>query len=110
LLIVPGGRESPEADAPVRHHDARVGGLREWLLSEGSSHVPIYAIQEGELEIVVAKAQHVKKDSSDPCYPLFSDNLTYPIPVSRLDRSKTVVVLWLRTGQIGSKRSKSSVC
>jgi transposase len=46
-------------------------GLREWLLSEGCTHVamestgvcwkPIYAILEGALEIVVANAQHIKK-------------------------------------------------
>src|ERR1700682_5524371 len=46
-------------------------GLREWLLSEGCTHVamestgvywkPIYTILEGALEIVVANAQHVKK-------------------------------------------------
>src|SRR5215467_9267256 len=46
-------------------------GLREWLLSEGCTHValestgvywkPIYAILEGGLEIVVANAQHIKK-------------------------------------------------
>src|SRR5437899_6562192 len=45
--------------------------LREWLLSEGCTHVamestgvywkPVYAILEGELEIVVANAQHIKK-------------------------------------------------
>jgi len=45
--------------------------LREWLLSEGCTHVamestgaywkPVYAILEGGLEIVVANAQHVKK-------------------------------------------------
>jgi len=45
--------------------------LREWLLSEGCTHVamestgvywkPVYAILEGALEIVVANAQHVKK-------------------------------------------------
>lgn len=46
-------------------------GLREWLLSEGCTHVamestgvywkPIYTIFEGAFEIVVANAQHVKK-------------------------------------------------
>jgi transposase len=46
-------------------------GLREWLLSEGCTHVamestgvywkPVYAILEGVFEIVVANAQHVKK-------------------------------------------------
>jgi transposase len=46
-------------------------GLREWLLSQGCTHVamestgvywkPIYAILEGAFEIVVANAQHVKK-------------------------------------------------
>jgi hypothetical protein len=46
-------------------------GLREWLLSEGCTHVaveitgvywkPIYAILEGALEIVVANAEHIKK-------------------------------------------------
>ncbi len=46
-------------------------GLREWLLSEGCTHVamestgvywkPIYVILEGAFEIVVANAQHVKK-------------------------------------------------
>src|SRR5246500_4532720 len=45
--------------------------LREWLLSEGCTHValestevywkPIYSILEGALEIVVANAQHLKK-------------------------------------------------
>src|SRR3989440_11608216 len=45
--------------------------LREWLLSEGCTHVamestgvywkPVYAILEGAIEIVVANAQHVKK-------------------------------------------------
>jgi len=45
--------------------------LREWLLSEGCTHVamestgvywkPIYTILEGAFEIVVANAQHVKK-------------------------------------------------
>src|SRR5215469_11035690 len=45
--------------------------LREWLLSEGCTHValestgvywkPIYAILAGALEIVVANAQHIKK-------------------------------------------------
>ena len=45
--------------------------LREWLLSEGCTHLaiestgvywkPVYAILEGALEIVVANAQHVKK-------------------------------------------------
>src|SRR3979411_17832 len=45
--------------------------LREWLLSEGCTHVamestgvywkPIYAILEGTFDIVVANAQHVKK-------------------------------------------------
>jgi transposase len=46
-------------------------GLREWLLSEGCTHVamestgvywkPIYAILEGAFEIIIANAQHVKK-------------------------------------------------
>ena len=46
-------------------------GLREWLLAQGCSHAamestgvywkPVYAILEGQLEIVVANAQHVKK-------------------------------------------------
>ena len=46
-------------------------GLREWLLSEGCTHVamestgvywkPIYVILEGAFEIVVANAQHVQK-------------------------------------------------
>src|SRR5260370_36560211 len=45
--------------------------LREWLLSEGCTHVamestgvywkPVYAILEGTLQIVVANAKHVKK-------------------------------------------------
>ena len=48
-------------------------GLREWLLSQGCTHVamestgvywkPVYAVLEGEgtFKIVVANAQHVKK-------------------------------------------------
>lgn len=45
--------------------------LRQWLLSEGCTHVamestgvyskPVFAILEGDLEIVIANAQHVKK-------------------------------------------------
>jgi Transposase len=45
--------------------------LREWLLSQGCTHVamestgvywkPIYAVLEGAFEIVVANAQHIKK-------------------------------------------------
>src|SRR6201984_3914576 len=45
--------------------------MREWLLSQGCSHVamestgvywkPVYAILEGAFQIVVANAQHVKK-------------------------------------------------
>jgi transposase len=45
--------------------------MRTWLLSEGCTHIamestgvywkPVFAILEGELEIVVANAQHVKK-------------------------------------------------
>jgi transposase len=48
-----------------------LGSLREWLLSQGCTHVgmestgiywkPVYAILEGAFEIVVANAQHVKK-------------------------------------------------
>jgi hypothetical protein len=46
-------------------------GLRDWLLAEGCTHLamestgvywkPVYAVLEGELEIVIANAQHVKK-------------------------------------------------
>ena len=46
-------------------------GLREWLQAHGCAHLamestgvywkPVYAVLEGELEIVVANAQHVKK-------------------------------------------------
>ena len=46
-------------------------GLRDWWLAEGCTHLamestgvywkPVYAVLEGELEIVVANAQHVKK-------------------------------------------------
>src|SRR5437762_14195081 len=65
------GRESQEAKANVRTTTRELVGLREWLLSEGCTHVamestgvywkPIYAILEGALEIVVANAQHIKK-------------------------------------------------
>jgi transposase len=46
-------------------------GLRDWLRAQGCTHLamestgvywkPVYAVLEGELEIVVANAQHVKK-------------------------------------------------
>lgn len=46
-------------------------GLRDWLCAEGCTHLamestgvywkPVYAVLQGELEIVVANAQHVKK-------------------------------------------------
>jgi len=56
LLVVFERRENPKADTHVWHDDARVLTLREWLLSEGCTHVamestgvywkPIYAILE----------------------------------------------------------------
>src|SRR5258708_6064698 len=82
-------------------------GLREWLLSEGCTHVamestgvywkPIYAILEGGLEIVVANAQHIKKvpgrktDVKDAewiadllCHGLLRSSFVPPKPIREL--------------------------
>src|SRR6202158_1452822 len=82
-------------------------GLREWLLSEGCTHVamestgvywkPIYTILEGALEIVVANAQHVKKvpgrktDVKDAewiadllCHGLLRSSFVPPPPIREL--------------------------
>jgi transposase len=82
-------------------------GLREWLLSEGCTHVamestgvywkPIYAILEGTLEIVVANAQHIKKvpgrktDVKDAewiadllCHGLLRSSFVPPKPIREL--------------------------
>src|SRR5580692_9409921 len=81
--------------------------LREWLLSEGCTHVamestgvywkPVYAILEGALEIVVANAQHVKKvpgrktDVKDAewladllCHGLLRSSFVPPKPIREL--------------------------
>jgi transposase len=81
--------------------------LREWLLSEGCTHVamestgvywkPIYAILEGTFEIVVANAQHVKKvpgrktDVKDAewiadllCHGLLRSSFVPPKPIREL--------------------------
>ena len=82
-------------------------GRREWLLSEGCTHValestgvygkPIYAILEGALEIVVANAQHIKKvpgrktDVKDAewiadllCHGLLRSSFVPPKPIREL--------------------------
>jgi transposase len=81
--------------------------LREWLLSEGCTHVamestgvywkPVYAILEGALDIVVANAQHVKKvpgrktDVKDAewiadllCHGLLRSSFVPPKPIREL--------------------------
>jgi transposase len=83
-------------------------GLREWLLAEGCTHVamestgvywkPIYAVLEGgDLEIVVANAQHIKKvpgrktDVKDAewitdllCHGLLRSSFVPPKPIREL--------------------------
>jgi transposase len=81
--------------------------LREWLLSEGCTHValestgvywkPVYAILEAALQIVVANAQHVKKvpgrktDVKDAewiadllCHGLLRSSFVPPQPIREL--------------------------
>jgi transposase len=81
--------------------------LREWLLSQGCSHVamestgvywkPVYAILEGTFQIVVANAQHVKKvpgrktDVKDAewiadllCHGLLRQSFVPPQPIREL--------------------------
>jgi transposase len=81
--------------------------LREWLLSEGCTHVamestgvygkPVYAILEGGFEMVVANAQHVKKvpgrktDVKDAewiaellCHGLLRSSFVPPKPIREL--------------------------
>lgn len=101
-------------------------GLREWLLSEGCTHVamentgvygkPIYAILEGALEIVVANAQHIKKvpgrktDGKDAewiadllCHGLLRSSFVPPKPIRELRyRSLRVPELFLDVRLSGS--------
>jgi transposase len=81
--------------------------LREWLLSEGCTHVamestgvywkPVFAILEGSFELVVANAQHVKKvpgrktDVKDAewiadllCHGLLRSSFVPPKPIREL--------------------------
>ncbi|SRR6266404_365929 len=81
--------------------------LREWLLSEGCTHVamestgvywrPIYTVLEGAFEIVVANAQHIKKvpgrktDVKDAewiadllCHGLLRSSFVPPKPIREL--------------------------
>src|SRR5690348_5548680 len=81
--------------------------LCQWLLSEGCTHVamestgvywkPVFAIFEGELEIVIANAQHVKKvpgrksDVKDAewlaellCHGLLRSSFVPPKPIREL--------------------------
>src|SRR5262249_10951228 len=81
--------------------------LREWLLSEGCTHVamestgvywkPVYAILEGAFQLVVANAQHVKKvpgrktDVKDAewiadllCHGLLRNSFVPPKPIREL--------------------------
>lgn len=81
--------------------------LREWLLSEGCTHVamestgvywkPVYSILEGALEIVIANAQHIKKvpgrktDVKDAewiadllCHGLLRSSFVPPKPIREL--------------------------
>jgi transposase len=81
--------------------------LRQWLLSESCTHVamestgvywkPVFAILEGELEIVIANAQHVKKvpgrksDVKDAewlaellCHGLLRSSFVPPKPIREL--------------------------
>jgi transposase len=81
--------------------------MRQWLLSEGCTHLamestgvywkPVFAILEGELEIVVANAQHVKKvpgrksDVKDAewlaellCHGLLRSSFVPPKPIREL--------------------------
>jgi transposase len=81
--------------------------LREWLLSEGCTHVamestgvywkPVYSILEGALEILVANVQHIKKvpgcktDVKDPewiadlvCHGLLRSSFVPPKPIREL--------------------------
>ena len=107
LLIV---LESGKAHKQVRPFGTTTRdlvSLREWLLSEGCTHVamestgvywkPIYAILEGAFEIVVANAQHVKKvpgrktDVKDAewiadllCHGLLRSSFVPPKPIREL--------------------------
>ena len=82
-------------------------GLRDWLFSQGCTHLamestgvywkPVYAVLEGQLEIVVANAQHVKKvpgrktDVKDAewladllCHELLRPSFVPPKPIREL--------------------------
>jgi transposase len=107
LLII---SKKGEVQKQIRTFDTttrELVSLREWLLSEGCTHVamestgvywkPIYAILEGAFEIVVANAQHVKKvpgrktDVKDAewiadllCHGLLRSSFVPPKPIREL--------------------------
>jgi transposase len=107
LLII---SKKGEVQKQIRTFDTttrELVSLREWLLSEGCTHVamestgvywkPIYAILEGAFEIVVANAQHVKKvpgrktDVKDAewiadllCHGLLRSSFVPPQPIREL--------------------------
>jgi transposase len=101
-------RKSSEAVRTFGTTTRELLSLREWLLSEGCTHMamegehgsywkPVYAILEGALEIVVANAQHVKKvpgrktDIKDAewiadllCHGLLRSSFVPPKPIREL--------------------------
>jgi transposase len=107
LLIVLKDRKAQKQIRTFGTTTRELVSLREWLLSEGCTHVamestgvywkPIYAILEGAFEIVVANAQHVKKvpgrktDVKDAewiadllCHGLLRSSFVPPKPIREL--------------------------
>jgi transposase len=107
LLIVGKARRVQKQVRTFSTTTRELVSLREWLLSEGCTHVamestgvywkPIYAILEGAFEIVVANAQHVKKvpgrktDIKDAewiadllCHGLLRSSFVPPKPIREL--------------------------
>jgi transposase len=107
LLIVSKNGITPKQVRTFGTTTRELVSLREWLLSEGCTHVamestgvywkPIYAILEGAFEIVVANAQHVKKvpghktDVKDAewiadllCHGLLRSSFVPPKPIREL--------------------------
>lgn len=70
LLVGEAGRQPRKVIRTFRTFTRDLQELREWLLSEGCTHVamestgiywvPIYAVLEGHVEIVVGNARHIK--------------------------------------------------
>jgi transposase len=106
-LLIYSGNKSRKLKKRFGTYKADLIELREWLVSEGCTHVvmestsvywmPVYEILEGHVEIVVGNAQHIKNvpgrktDENDAewlakllCYGLIRNSFVPPKPLRHL--------------------------